>query len=117
VVIYHGDQPVWATHTGVPAAEPHLCHDRSASGPPHTERSVPSLPPRILSDGSVVGSARRPLVGETAKMWNVGQTLRVKMMGGTAHIRSKVRQYAEEWTRYANIHFEFVDPSQPAAPL
>jgi hypothetical protein len=92
----------------------HLCHDRPQSGPALPDREVPSPPPRIMSDGSVVGVATQPLVGETAKMWNVGQTLRVKMMGGTAIVRSKVRQYAEEWTKYANVHFDFVDTSQPA---
>ena len=92
----------------------HLCHDQTVSGPALPSREVPSLPPRILSDGSIRGVTQQPLVGETAKMWNVGQTLRVKMMGGTALVRSKVRQYAEEWTRHANIHFDFVDPSQPA---
>jgi serralysin len=92
----------------------HLCHDKQASGPALPSRETPSPPPRILSDGSIAGVAKQPLVGETAKMWNVGQTLRVKMMGGTPLIRSKVRQYAEVWTNYANMHFDFVDPSQPA---
>jgi hypothetical protein len=97
-----------------PPAAIHLCHDRPASGPALPSRQVPGLPPRILSDGSILGVTQQPLVGETAKMWNVGQTLRVKLMGGTPFIRSKVRQYAEEWTKYANIHFDFVDPSEPA---
>jgi hypothetical protein len=47
-------------------------------------------------------------------MWNPGQTVRVKMMGGTPFIRSRVRQYAEEWTQHANIRFAFVDPSEYA---
>jgi hypothetical protein len=47
-------------------------------------------------------------------MWDAGQTLRVKMMGGTAFVHTKVRQYAEEWSGYANIKFAFVDPAQAA---
>jgi Astacin (Peptidase family M12A) len=92
----------------------HLCHDRAASGAPLPPRRTPVVPPRIRPDGSVILSTQQPLVGETAKMWDVGQTLRVKMMGGTPVVRGKVRQYAEEWTKYANIRFEFVDPSQAA---
>lgn len=92
----------------------HICHDRPASGPALPARTVPAPPPRILPDGSVAGVAQQPLVGETAKMWDVGQTLRVKMLGGTPFVRAKVRQYAEEWTRYANIHFAFVDDSSQA---
>ncbi len=48
------------------------------------------------------------------KMWNPGQVLRVRMSGGTAFVRSKVRQFAMEWTEFANINFAFVDDSQPA---
>ena len=107
---------LWPEGDPVPAvsAMPHLCHDRPVSGPALPPREVLARPPRINSDGSVVNVTQQPLVGETEKMWNVGQTLRVKMMGGTALVRSKVRQYAEEWTKYANIRFEFVDQSQPA---
>jgi serralysin len=86
-----------------------LCYDRILSGPALPERFEPPPPPRILSDGSTLQVTRQPLVGVTAKMWDVGATLRVKMMGGTPLVRGKVRQYAEEWTRHANIRFDFVD--------
>lgn len=79
------------------------------------------LPPKpsyneliIQHDGSIVGQSHGPLSGVPDKMWNPGQTLRVSMIGGSAKVRSKVREYATEWTRYANIHFAFVDNSQPA---
>jgi len=88
-----------------------LCHDRPGTGPALPERGGLPTPPRILPDGSIVGVTRQPLAGETAKMWDVGARLRVKMMGGTPLIRGKVRQYAEEWTQHANIHFDFVDGS------
>ena len=38
-------------------------------------------------------------------MWNPGDSLGVQMTGGSALVRSKVRQFAEEWTKYANIRF------------
>ena len=93
-----------------------LCVDQTRTGPPLPPREVASSPPRIESDGTIAatGTIQQPLTGLTDKMWNPGTTLRVKMMGGTAIVRSKVRQFAEQWTQYANIRLEFVDPSQPA---
>lgn len=69
---------------------------------------------RIEPDGSVVGVVQSPLAGVPDKMWNPGQTLRVRMNGGTSFVRSKVRQFAVQWTQVANIAFAFVDDSQPA---
>jgi serralysin len=65
--------------------------------------------PEIRSDGSVIGVTKQPLVGLPDKMWTAGQTLTVSMTGGSAIVRSKVRLFAEEWTNYANIKFNFVD--------
>lgn len=42
-------------------------------------------------------------------MWKPGRTLRVKILNGSEKIRSKVKQYANVWTEYANIKFDFVD--------
>jgi serralysin len=85
------------------------------------KRVAGTLPPKpstsrtkISSDGSVIGISQAPLAGIPDRMWNPGQTLRVRMTGGSALVRSKVRQFAEEWTKYANIRFAFVDDSQPA---
>lgn len=87
-----------------------------------TEKAVAAtLPPKasytrttILADGTVQGISQGPLSGVPDKMWNPGQVLRVRMSGGTALVRSKVRQFATEWTKIANINFSFVDDSQPA---
>lgn len=92
----------------------HMCVDQTLSGPPHPPRQYPPPPPRITADGSVVAQTQQPLVGVTDKMWNVGQVIRVKMMGGTPHIRERVMHYAQEWTQYANVSFHFVDPSESA---
>ncbi|KAJ8109810.1 hypothetical protein ONZ43_g6032 [Nemania bipapillata] len=44
------------------------------------------------------------------KMWKPGRTLRVRFLsGGSALVRSKVKQYAAVWSEYANINFQFVD--------
>ncbi len=86
------------------------------------EKATQTTPPpkqshttvKIMPDGSAVGVSQAPLAGVPDKMWDPGQTLRIRMTGGTAITRSKVRQYAMEWPKYANIRFEFVDDSQPA---
>ena len=92
----------------------HMCLDRPLVMPNLPPRTVYSLPPRIESDGSIIATVSQPLAGVTELMWNPGQTVRVKLMGGTLYTRSKVKYYAEEWTRYANIHLDFIDPSEYA---
>ena len=47
--------------------------------------------------------------GQTAKFWKNGQTITIKFLGGSPFVRGKVKQYANEWMKYANLKFEFVD--------
>jgi len=42
-------------------------------------------------------------------MWPIGQTLRVRFIGGSTDLHSQVSGIAKEWEQHANIHFEFVD--------
>ncbi|PIL35697.1 hypothetical protein GSI_02427 [Ganoderma sinense ZZ0214-1] len=41
--------------------------------------------------------------------WLNSRVLRVKILGGTDKIKTKVRQYAAVWTEHANITFDFVE--------
>ena len=52
--------------------------------------------------------SRARAFGQTGNFWTKN-VLRVRFLGGSAYVRSKVRQYAQEWSRYANIQFQFVD--------
>ncbi|KAH7123446.1 hypothetical protein B0J13DRAFT_628567 [Dactylonectria estremocensis] len=52
------------------------------------------------------------LAVETRKRWRNGKTLRVKFLNGSDRVRRKVRQYANIWTQYANINFQFVDAGE-----
>ena len=62
------------------------------------EKLVSSQPGRFrLEDGS----ARRD------KLWPVGATLRIAFLDGTAELKSLVKTAAAEWTRHANVHFDF----------
>ena len=40
--------------------------------------------------------------------WTKGSTVTIKLMGGSEYVRRKVRQYANEWTRHANLKFRYV---------
>ncbi|MBM9591782.1 hypothetical protein JWG41_16235 [Leptospira sp. 201903075] len=41
--------------------------------------------------------------------WKNGKTIRILFLGGTNAERQAVRRFAVEWTRYANLSFEFFD--------
>ena len=34
--------------------------------------------------------------------------------GGSHYVRKKIKQYAKEWEKFANVHFDFVAENQPA---
>jgi hypothetical protein len=51
-----------------------------------------------------------------SKLWRVGTTLRVRFLGGEPELRARVAKVADEWSRYANVHFEF-DSSAPDAEV
>ncbi|HEY0356685.1 MAG TPA: M12 family metallopeptidase [Flavisolibacter sp.] len=78
--------------------------------PPRVNKPVRPLP-KINSDGSLsaVAVQRQGLVSATEKMWNPGDVITVYMStsNGSDRIREKVKQYAKEWEKYANIKFDF----------
>lgn len=41
------------------------------------------------------------------KMWRNGRTLHVRFLDGSNFLRGKVVEYANEWTKHANLKFEF----------
>lgn len=54
--------------------------------------------PETTSKGAVV----------TNKKWPNGSVITVSLNGGTTKVRNKVMQFAKEWSKYANITFNFV---------
>ncbi|MCX6180859.1 MAG: matrixin family metalloprotease [Bacteroidetes bacterium] len=40
-------------------------------------------------------------------LWTPGQTIRIKFIGGTTFQQNKVKEYAAQWTKEANLKFEF----------
>ncbi|AXT61966.1 peptidase M12 [Aquimarina sp. AD10] len=49
-----------------------------------------------------------------AKQWETGQTIRVKFLNGNNFVQSKVKQYAVEWEKHANLKFEWVSSTSNA---
>lgn len=49
-----------------------------------------------------------------SKKWNNGQIIKIKFLNGTPFLQSKVKQFAEEWLKYANLKFQYVDSNQNA---
>jgi hypothetical protein len=47
-------------------------------------------------------------------LWDNGKTLYVSFLSGSPELQAVIKRVAREWEQYANIHFEFVDKSQPA---
>jgi hypothetical protein len=46
---------------------------------------------------------------ETLHLWTNGTTLRVRFLDGTKDEQEKVKKIAREWTKHANIDFDFVE--------
>ena len=77
--------------------------------------------PRVCFDRILPRNLRRPLrvmsagpgrvraISLIGKQWVNGSTIRVRFLGGTDEQQDMVRQFAPEWTEYANLQFEFTD--------
>ena len=48
------------------------------------------------------------------KKWTNGSVIKVKFLNGTSYLQEKIKTFANEWSRYANIKFEYVASSQNA---
>jgi hypothetical protein len=91
-----------------------ICVDRIISTGYLPDRNFSAVKPvpKINSDGSIsqVGVIRQPLAGETNKMWDPGATINVFLENTTSSfVQSRVRFYAAEWEKHANIKFRFVN--------
>ena len=43
-----------------------------------------------------------------ASLWKPGTEIKIAFLSGTNKIRDRVKEYASEWLKYANLHFEYV---------
>jgi serralysin len=52
------------------------------------------------------------LVAHREKLWPNGSRIRVKFLNGSTSDKELVRSLANQWTRYANLHFDWIEEGQ-----
>ncbi len=63
-----------------------------------------------------IGNIARIAV-EIKKTWNPGRRLTVSFMGGTTIMRERIQRHAMDWSKYANIEFDFNPPKNTVADI
>jgi len=79
----------------------YVCIDR------YTVRDQPHYTINPTQSVSSVGGGASRAVFLFKKMWINGSKLRVSFLDGDPALHAKVKKYAEQWTQYANISFQF----------
>ncbi|KAM0331480.1 hypothetical protein ACHAQA_003156 [Verticillium albo-atrum] len=69
-----------------------------------------ALQERPSNTGTTDGENR--LAFSIQRMWKSGRELRIRFLDGTPTIQDKIRACANEWPRYANIKFAWVDSGE-----
>ena len=64
---------------------------------------IDSVPTNTGNRNAARGTSSKDVI------WDLGQTIRIKFLDGNTSIQSKVMEYANEWTTYANLHFSWVN--------
>jgi hypothetical protein len=60
-----------------------------------------------IATAAIGGRARA--ISPIGKNWMNGSTIRIRFLGGTAAQHDMVKLVAPQWTRHANLHFNFTD--------
>lgn len=74
---------------------------------------VPSTAPAAAPGSNLPGMVQKAVAlgregSNVNNFWNNGSTLRIRFMGGSAFVQNRVKYYAQEWTRHANLNFTYV---------
>ncbi len=77
-------------------ANPRVCFDRI----------LPKDLDKVRPDAPIPG-AQTKAAFEWAKLWDVGQTLRVRFMSGTPDQQAIVKKFVPQWSEHANLKFVF----------
>lgn len=48
-------------------------------------------------------------IAQKYKLWSNGTTIKVKFLNGSNDYKQKVKSFAKEWEKYANIKFDFIE--------
>lgn len=66
---------------------------------------------KLLRESDTI--SQKGVVGKNYK-WQNGQTIRIKFLNGDEYVQKKVKEYASEWLKYANLKFQYVASNQNA---
>ncbi|WP_281233441.1 matrixin family metalloprotease [Flavobacterium gelatinilyticum] len=66
------------------------------------------------TDSASVAPSLTGRVSYKENRWENGQTIRIKFLNGNKFLQNKVKQFANEWTEYANLKFEWVETDEDA---
>lgn len=84
----------------------HACVDRVL---PLNLREEAARVAALENPANVLPSGAHEMAVEKAKLWKPGRTLRVRFLEGSPTIQKRVRDWAQKWTEFANIKFDFVN--------
>ena len=67
----------------------------------------------VLLAGNVSAADKARLAGQKAALllsakWDVGEKINIRFLGGTPALQERVKSVAKEWTKLANVTFNFV---------
>ncbi|AOY57060.1 MULTISPECIES: pre-peptidase C-terminal domain-containing protein [Desulfococcus] len=62
---------------------------------------------RAILFRNIEGTTRTRAISPIGKLWPNGSTLRVSFLGGTAQQHDVVKTFAPQWSRFANLNFDF----------
>jgi serralysin len=103
-----GGEPSSSSVSETPASL-HIHYTKEATWglPPREEGGLRYIP--IEPDGTrtELSQTEQGLASDASRLWETGRTLDVVMDGGSAHLRSRVRDAASQWTEYANLILSF----------
>ena len=72
-----------------------------------TAQMTPNWYCATIEQPELPGKKTQRAVGAKGKFWPTGTVLKIGFIGGTTSQIAAVKQYAPEWTQYANLKFEF----------
>jgi serralysin len=70
-----------------------------------------------LTEGNLSEDDKKRLAGHKAALlrgtkWDIGENITISFLEGAPELRERVKNVALEWTRFANLNFDFVNHSR-----
>lgn len=67
----------------------------------------------ILENSNPNSNLTKAVIEKSYK-WQTGEIIRIKFLNGDTFLKNKVKQFANEWMKYANIRFVYVPSNENA---